>query len=67
LVNVDDWQECPGGADAELAGRGPGQGGNVGQTVEQLVEGGVAVVDGGAFVVGEGDGGEPALQVVLGF
>src|SRR4029078_2526766 len=31
------------------------------------VEGGVSVVDCGAFVVGERDGGDHALQVVLGF
>ena len=64
-MDVDDRQECPGGPDAELPGRGPGRGGNVGQAVEELVEGGVAVVDGSTFVVGEGNGGEHALQVVL--
>ncbi|MFI7423730.1 hypothetical protein [Nonomuraea sp. NPDC049684] len=33
---------------------------------EQPVQGSLAVVDRGAFVVGEGDGGKHVLQVVLG-
>jgi hypothetical protein len=39
----------------------------IGEPVEQVVEGGLAVVDRGAFVVGEGNGGEHALELVLGF
>ena len=34
-----------------------GRGGDVGESFEELVEGGLAVVDGSAFVVGEGDVG----------
>ena len=42
-------------------------GGGVGEAAEEGVQGGLAVVDCGAFLVGERDGGEHALEVVLGF
>ena len=48
-------------------GGGAGGGGDVGEPAEEGVQCGLAVVDGGAFVVGERDGGEHALEVVPGF
>ena len=45
---------------------GSGRGGDVDEAFQQLVERGLAVVDGGAFVVGEGDVREHPLKVVLG-
>jgi len=42
-------------------GVGTGRGRHVSQAAEKLVERGVAVVDRGLFVVGEGEAGEHAL------
>ncbi|MCC2280761.1 hypothetical protein LKL35_36115 [Streptomyces sp. ET3-23] len=43
----------------------PGRRGNVGQPFQELVECGLAVVDGGAFLVAERDARQHALEVVL--
>jgi hypothetical protein len=48
-------------------GVGPVRRRGVGQLAEEFVEYGLSVVDGGALLVGEGDGGEHALEVVFGF
>jgi hypothetical protein len=52
---------------AEFAGCGAGGGRDVGEPAEKGVQGGLAVVDGGAFFVGERNGGEHVLEVVPGF
>jgi hypothetical protein len=46
---------------------GPVRRRGAGQLAEEFVEYGLSVVDGGALLVGEGDGGEHALEVVFGF
>ena len=48
LADVDDRQDGGAGWDVDCAGRRPGRRGDVGEPVQQLVEGGAAVVDGGA-------------------
>ena len=50
---------------ADVAWCWPGGSGGVGESFEQGGDCGVPVVDGGAFVVGEWDGGEHAEQVRL--
>ena len=52
----------PGGR-PRLARCGACGGGDVGEAAEEGVQGGPAVVDCGAFLVGERDGGEHALQL----
>jgi hypothetical protein len=54
--NGCDREERCCGWDADLARRLPGWCGDVGQSLEELVESGLPVVDRGAFVVGEWDG-----------
>lgn len=48
-----------------MARRWPRRRGDVGEAFEELVDGGLPVVDCGAFIIGQRDGGEHALQVVL--
>jgi hypothetical protein len=45
----------------------PRRGRDVGESLEELVESCLAVIDGGALVVGEWDVDQHALQVVFGF
>jgi hypothetical protein len=51
----------------QLAGRGSCGRWRVSELAEEFVEWGLAVVDCGPLVVGEGDGGEHALEVGFGF
>jgi hypothetical protein len=53
-LHVDDRQQRGSCWDADLAWCRPGWCGDVGESFQELVEGGLAVVDGGALVVGEG-------------
>jgi hypothetical protein len=39
--------------------------GDIGKLIEQLVERGLAVVDGGAFVVGEGEGASMCCKLAF--
>ena len=48
-------------------GVGPAGGGNVGEASEELVGCALPIIDGGAFVLGQRDGGEHAPQVVVRF
>src|SRR5690606_37715816 len=54
------------GSGAQLAWGCSGGGSDVGETCEELVDGGLAIFNGGALVVGERDRCRHALQVVLG-
>ncbi|MFD7409025.1 hypothetical protein ACFV7R_41805 [Streptomyces sp. NPDC059866] len=53
LLDVHDRQEGGGRRDAELTWRRPGWGGDVGESFQAAVEGGLAVVDGSLLVLGE--------------
>jgi hypothetical protein len=64
--DLHDRQHGHGRRRAELTRGGSSGSGYVGEPIEQCGDGGVSVVDGGAFVVGERDAGEHALQVVAG-
>lgn len=50
---------------ADLTRCRPGRGGDAGESFQELVKGGLPVVDGGAHVAGEGDVREHLLEVVL--
>src|ERR1035441_4115692 len=63
LGDFDDGEQRRGERDAELPRCGPGWCRHVGEMLQELVQGGLAVVDGGTFVVGEGNGDEHPLQV----
>ena len=67
LVNWGDGQHRWGGPGSDLVWCRSCRGRDVLESVEEGVEGGVPVVDSGAFLVGEWDLGAHALQVVLGF
>lgn len=66
LRDGEDREQGGRGRRSDLSWGGTGRCGNVDEPLEQLVEGGLAVVDGGAFVVGERDAGQHALKVVFG-
>ncbi|MET9142258.1 hypothetical protein [Streptomyces sp. NPDC004042] len=51
---------------SDLAGRRAGRSGDIGQAREELVQGGPAVIVGQAFVVGQRDGDEHALEIAFG-
>lgn len=63
LADVDDRQERHGGRGTDLAGSGARWVRDIGQALQAMVHGGLAVVDSGAFVVGERDGSDHSLQV----
>ena len=67
LADIDDREDGGAGRKVELPGRRPGRRGNVGEPVQQPVEGGAAVVDGGLLVPGERDHRPHLLQVLLSF
>ncbi|MGW2836033.1 hypothetical protein [Streptomyces sp. NPDC001286] len=61
LANVNDRQQCLGGGDADLLWRRSGWSGDIGESLQQSVEGDLALVDGGAFITGERDAGKRLL------
>ncbi|MER5201108.1 hypothetical protein ACWD3J_46865 [Streptomyces sp. NPDC002755] len=63
MANLDDRQQRRGGRVSDLLRRRSGGSGDVGESFQHLVEGDLAVVDGGAFVVGEWDAAE--LECVM--
>jgi hypothetical protein len=67
VSDLGDGQHGRGRTGSDLVGRRPCRGRDVGEPIEESIEGGVAVVDGVAFLVRQRNGGAHALQVVLGF
>lgn len=66
-MNRGDGQHRWGAPGSDLVWRWTGGGGDLGESTEECVEGGVAIVNGAAFFVGEPDLSAHAVQVVLGF
>lgn len=51
---------------SDLAGRRAGRSGDIGQAREEFIQGGLAVIDGLALVVGQRDADEHALKIAFG-
>lgn len=66
LFHRHDRQQVRGGQDADLAWRGPSRCRDIDESLQELVEGCLAVIDRGLLLIGERDVGQHRLQIVPG-